>query len=288
MLYATTEIEPAGAVVAMDIRDPDRPRVLNRESSGGGAPTHLSLDPSGEFLLCANYGSGTVAVLPLGPDGRVGPASDVVRHDGAEPHAHQVLPDPSGGWILSVDLGDDSVYVYELTAGRLRRHDRVALAPGTGPRHLVFQHTGSYMYLVCEHRPQVIVCGWDAAAGRLTPGPIVETVPPGAVTTYPGGGALSAGIPYLYTTNRGEDSVAIFALGAVGATLTRLNNVPTGGIWPRHLVLDPTERWLYVCNQRSGTVTWLPRDPDTGQLGAPAGALPMPAAATLVFPNPTR
>jgi 6-phosphogluconolactonase len=288
-LYTTNEQDPTGSVTALDRSNPQKPVVLNKQSTKGDAPTHLSVHPSGKYLMSANYGSGTVAVFPLGTDGRIGALTDLVAHtggSGGQPLAHQIITDPSGQWVLSVDLGNDSVYVYslDLSTGKLTQHQQVVVATGTGPRHLVFHQDGEHVYLVCEDKSQVIVLEWDATAGRLTAGQIVGTVEAGAtMPNYPGEGALSSDGKFLYVSNRGDNSIATFAVSPDGATLTLLRTIPVGGDWPRHVTLDPTERWLYVSNQNSGTVTWLPRDPASGVVSAVAGSAKTTAVAMVLF-----
>jgi 6-phosphogluconolactonase len=260
-LYTTNEQDPGGTVTALDRRHP-RPMVLNSQPTKGSAPTHLCVHPGGRYLLAANYGSGSVAVLPLGADGRIGALTDLVEHVGGL--AHQVMTDPSGRWVLAVDLGIDSVFVHDLDldAGKLSEHQRLAVDEGIGPRHLVWHPDGVRAYLVCENASQVIVCAWDAETGTLTAGPAVGTVLPGAgMPNFPGEGVVSPDGRFLYVTNRGDNSIATFA---TDGDLTLLRTVPCGGDWPRHVTLDETGRRLYVSNQRSGTVTLLPRDPASG------------------------
>ena len=123
ILYTTNEESPTGTVTALDQATST---VHNKQSTDGDSPTHLSIHPSGRYLLTANYGSGSVAVLPLNTDGTIGPLTDLVQHTGTEPHAHQIITDPSGQWIIAVDLGNDSVYVYQLnlTTGKLHQIGR--------------------------------------------------------------------------------------------------------------------------------------------------------------------
>jgi 6-phosphogluconolactonase len=278
-LYATNEQEPTGSVTALDLAGPV---VLNQQSTEGGAPTHLSVHPSGRYLLAANYGSGSVAVLPLLPSGGLGPLTDLVRHKGSQPHAHQVVTDPSGQWVLAVDLGDDSVYVYQLDleTGKLHLSGQTTVATGSGPRHLVFAPSGSRAYLVCEYSSQVIVCDWDPAGGKLTTGQVVGTVSPG-VQNFPGEVLVAPDGRFVYVTNRGDNSIATFA--AHNDRLALLGTVSCGGDWPRHATLDPTGRHLYVSNQRSGTVTWLPRDPASGLLSPVAGTTEATAVVMVLF-----
>ncbi|WP_307849727.1 lactonase family protein [Qaidamihabitans albus] len=287
-MYVTNEHAVDGTVTALSVRDPRRPSLLGTRPTLGGAPTHLSVHPSGRYLLTANYVDGTVVVYPIRRDGGLGEPTDLVRHTGAErqAHAHQVLPDPSGRWVLAVDLGADSVYIYELdlASGRLVARERLRLPSGAGPRHLAFHPSGHVAYVLGELRPEVTVTAWDPARGRLEP---LRTVPTVADSTpepqYPAEIAVSADGRFCYATNRGEDTVATFGIGRDGTTLTRLGNVPTGGVWPRHFTFDPAQRWIYVANQRSGTVTWLPRDRRTGLPGPVAGSLAVPSAAFVTF-----
>ncbi|PRX46760.1 6-phosphogluconolactonase (cycloisomerase 2 family) [Prauserella shujinwangii] len=283
-LYVTNERVPEGSVTALDVRDPRRPTVLGSRPTLGGAPTHLAVHPGGRHLLTANYADGSVVVHPIRDDGGLGEATDLVRHTGEDrqAHAHQVLPDPSGRWVLAVDLGADSVYVYRLDPrrGRLAERDRLRLPPGAGPRHLAFHPNGRVAYVLGELRPEITVARWDAACGRLTPVATVPTVPDDvAGPQYPAEILVSADGRFCYATNRGEDTIVTFAVAGGGTRLTRLGSVPTGGVWPRHFALDATGGWFHVANQRSGTVTWLPRDRRTGLPGQPAGTLPLPSAA---------
>jgi 6-phosphogluconolactonase len=274
ILYSTIESDP-GKVKAFNITDPQRPRVLNTAEVKGAAPTHISLH--GPHLLAANYGSGSVSVLSLQSDGRVGTVTDVVEHTGAsrDAHAHQVVTDPSGKWILSVDLGADSVYVYSLDlAGKLKLNQQLKLPEGLGPRHLVFHPAGNYAYVVGELRSEVTVLAWDSAAGRLTAGQVISTL--GGATppeNFPGEIQISPDGRFVYASNRGHNSIATFAVAEQGKGLTFLNTTPSGGSWPRHFTLDPTGRWVYVSNQRANTVNWLPRDPSTGKLDTSAGSV---------------
>ena len=278
VLYSTNESD-TGTVTALTVGG----KILGTQPTHGSLPTHLSVHPSGKYLLTANYGSGSVVVHPILAGGKLGEATDLVQHTAAsgEPHAHQVVTDPSGRWVLSVDLGADSVYVYRLDGGRLVLHQQLVLPAGTGPRHLAFHPSGTLAYLACEVTPVVTVLGWNAGTGTLTAGQVVETATsPGP--NYPGEIGVSADGRFIYVSVRGEDTIATFAVR--GRNLRRLgDNVPTGGVWPRHFTFDAGQRWLYVSNQRSGTVTWLPRDPATGSLGPARGSLAVPSVAVVLL-----
>ncbi|MER5836495.1 lactonase family protein [Streptomyces sp. NPDC002130] len=267
MLYAVSETAE-GAVAAYRV-DGDKPEPAGRPVPvDGSGPTHLSLYAG--HVLTANYGSGSVTAVPLRPDGTLTrSASRVLRHSGSGPHtprqqgphAHQVQPDPSGRWAVSVDLGTDSVRVCTLTDGALVMHRETALRPGSGPRHLAFHPDGRHAYVVNELSPSVTVCRWDAAEGALTP--LSETpVLPGAPArdAYPSGIAASRDGRFVWTATRGEDVLSVLAVEGEGLRL--VTTVPCGGHWPRALTAG--HGFLYVANERSGDVTWFAVDPLTG------------------------
>ncbi|MFD5161123.1 lactonase family protein [Streptomyces hawaiiensis] len=266
-LYAVSETAE-GAVAAYRVAG-DKPEPAGRPVPvDGGSPTHLSLFTG--HVLTANYGSGSVTAVPVRPDGTLArSASGVLRHSGAgphtprqqRPHAHQVQPDPSGRWAVSVDLGTDSVRVCTLTHGTPVLHRETALRPGSGPRHLAFHPQGSHAYVVNELSPSVTVCRWDAAHGVLTP--LSETpVLPGAPArdAYPSGIATSPDGRFVWTATRGEDVLSLLAVE--GEELRLVTTVHCGGHWPR--ALTACGGFLYVANERSGDVTWFAADPLTG------------------------
>jgi 6-phosphogluconolactonase (cycloisomerase 2 family) len=194
-----------------------------------------------------------------------------------------VVVDPTGAYVLAVDLGRDSVFTYTLNAstGRLTPVTRTALVAGSGPRHLVFHPSGGFAYLANENNSTVTVLRW--ANGVLTPGQSLPAAPSTGVTNFPGEIAISADGRFVYVSNRGTNTVGVFAVSAGGATLTRIAAPACGGDWPRHLALDATGKWLYVANQRSGTVTWLPVNTTTGVPGAVAGTFAAPGAAQVLL-----
>lgn len=285
-LYVTNEGDPDGAVSALDIGDVANPKLLGSSPSQGAAPTHLSVHASQKFVLAANYGSGSVVVLPIEDGGQLGAATDLQQHTGKDrqAHAHQVVNDPSGKWVLSVDLGADSVYVYTLDVGtgKLALHKQVTLPTGAGPRHLAFHPDGKHAYLAQELRPEITVASWDSRDGEFIPHTVVPAVPPGSSgDLFPGEITVSRDGKFVYATVRGPNTIATFTTD--GSKLTLVSSVDTGGNWPRHLALDADERWFYVSNQRSGTITWLPRDASTGLPGKAAGSLAVPSVNSVFF-----
>jgi 6-phosphogluconolactonase len=292
VLYAVSERPEEGGAAALSLREPDAPAPLGATVPvGGGAPTHLCL--AAGHLLTANYASGSVSVLPVGPDGTLGAPRHVLQHTGSgpnperqeAPHAHAVLPDPSGRWVLSVDLGTDTVRVCALDGGtgQLRVHRETVLRAGSGPRHLAFHPRGHRACVVNELESSVTVLAWDAAAGVLTPLGSTETVPKDAADqpNHPSEVVISPDARFAWVANRGHDSIAVLSLDADGDRLELLGTHPCGGHWPRHLTLDPAGRRLYAANERSGDVTWFELDP-TGHPRR-TGSLPVPAASCVVF-----
>ncbi|MGC4941952.1 lactonase family protein [Kribbella sp. DT2] len=279
-LYAVNE-QTDGGVTAVAIDAPGKLRVLNRQSTGGSAPCHLALVADGKYLLSANYGSGDVAVHPVKADGSLDARTDLVKHVGAAPHAHQVVEDPTGDYILSVDLGTDTVYTYTIAApGKLTEVAQAKLKAGAGPRHLAFHPNGRYAYVANELDSTVVPCGY--ADGRLTPGTPVQAAPTNTPQNYPGEVVVSPDGNFVYVTNRGHNSIAVFAVEDGGAALNRLATPSAGGDWPRHCAIDPTGTLLLVSNQRSNTITTFHRNEQTGTL-APAGSFSTPSpVCTLV------
>ncbi|MBQ0826733.1 lactonase family protein [Streptomyces tagetis] len=283
-LYAVSETT-AGTVTAFRLAagapEPAGPPV----PVAGEAPTHLGL--YGRHVLTANYGSGSVSAVPVRPDGTLAAApSGVLRHTGPgpehrrSPRAHQVQPDPSGRWAVSVDLGTDSVRVCTLVDGTPAVHRETALRPGSGPRHLAFHPDGGHAYVVNELAPTVTVCRWDAAEGALHPldeVPVLPDAPAG--DAYPSGVAVSADGRFVWTATRGEDVLSVFAVEP-GGGLELLTTVPCGGHWPR--ALTAFDGVLYVANERSGDVTWFAVDPGTGTPRR-AGSLAVAAASCVLL-----
>ncbi|GAB3299608.1 lactonase family protein [Parasphingorhabdus pacifica] len=279
-LYVTNEL-PTGAVTSIDVTG-HRPTALNTRSSGGAGPTHLSVHPDGRYLLTAHYTDGTIAVHRLDEDGSIGEPTDLLRHPGSRPHAHQVLVDPSGRWVVAVDLGADSVFVhgFDPSTGRLFRHQRMTVPPGTGPRHLVFDFERAY--LLSELRSTITTLDWDAESGRFTPGSVVSTREPDATgENFPAEIARSRDGRFVYASNRGDDTIATFRVE--DDALIRLGTTPTGGSWPRHFVLDPEETSIHVANQRTGTIARLARDPASGTLHRTRDRYDCPSVAALTF-----
>ena len=300
VLYAVSEDDEGaaaafstnGAGTGADDEESWTPRLLGEQVPVGAAvPTHLTL--AAGHLLTANYGSGSVTVLPLGSDGALRSASAFQQHQGSGPnrdrqrgpHAHQVLTDPTDRWVLSVDLGTDSVWISTLdtTSGTLSPHRETPLRPGSGPRHLAFHPAGAHVYVMNELDPTITVCRWDPLTGTLEPVRETRVLPDSvSVQSHASGVVPSTDGRFVWTANRGHDSISVLALDPTYEKPKLITTVEYGGHWPRHLTLGPTGRYLYVADEHSGDVTWFDIDPHTG-IPAPAGSLAAPAASCVIF-----
>ncbi|MGW6745215.1 lactonase family protein [Streptomyces sp. NPDC055025] len=294
VLYAVSETEEGAAAaftVPAGAESPVPALIGAPVPVGGASPTHLTL--AGGHLLTANYGSGSVTTLPVGGHGGLLAAAGVLRHEGRGPradrqegpHAHQVVTDPSGRWILVTDLGTDSVRISALdpASGQLTAHGETVLRPGTGPRHLAFHPAGGHAYVLNELEPTLTVCRWDAGTGVLEPVGEVPVLPDGVeVASYASEVVVSRDGRFVWAANRGHDSIAVLALDATCEKAELVITVPCGGHWPRDLALDPTGRRLYAANEHSGDVTWFDIDPATG-IPARAGSIEAPAASCVIF-----
>ncbi|GAA0604678.1 lactonase family protein [Kribbella sandramycini] len=258
-LYAVNE-QQAGAVTAIAIDAPGKLRQINRQTNGGAAPCHLVVADG--HVITANYTSGDVAVHKLRSDGGIGSRTDLVEHQGSAPHAHQVVQ--IGRYILAVDLGTDSVYTYTLTNGKLALKSQVKLKTGAGPRHLAVHPSGNFVYVANELDSTISVLRY--VDGVLTVLNTQTTVPAGSPKNYPGEVIISADGRFVYLTNRGHNSIAVFAVNGDGSTLTLKGTPSAGGVWPRHCIIDPTGLLMFVSNQNSGNIVSFAVDPQSGGL----------------------
>ncbi|MEV6112642.1 lactonase family protein [Streptomyces sp. NPDC052109] len=281
-LYAVDERQDGGVTA---VRLADR-RVLGTRSTGGAGPCHLSVHPSGRWLLSADYGSGSVAVHPIDASGAVGERTDLVTHGSPAPgpgqqgpHAHQFITGPDGVHVLAVDLGTDTVYSYRLdqAEGTLTEVARAHTRPGAGPRHLTFHPGGRYAYLANEVDDTVAVCAYDPSSGRLTIGEPQPTGSGGG-TNYPAQFVVTADGGYAFLANRGDNTLARYAIEADGARLRLLGTVPVGGDFPRQIALSPDGGLLFAANQRSGTVTVFHVDAVGGELRSAGEPFASPVA----------
>ena len=258
---------------------------INQQPSEGAAPCHLTIDATGHFVLVANYTGGNLAVLPIDAKGALGHAVTIVQHAGssvnkerqAGPHAHAVVLSADNRYLLAADLGLDRVLAYRFAPDRgdlTRLEDGGAeLAPGAGPRHIALDAAGRHLYAINELNSTVTMFDWNADTAAATSRQTVSTLPDDAkvenstaeIEIHPSG-------RFLYGSNRGHDSIAVFAIDASTGRLTRTAVVPTRGKEPRHFSLDPSGRWLIAANQNTDTLAVFRVDQQTGGL-EPVGDL---------------
>lgn len=295
-LYSSNETDlvgddKQGTVSAFSI-DPENGNLkrLNSVRSGGEGPTYVSVHPSGQFLLVANYFGGSVAVLSILADGRLGTATDIKTDAGkvgptkathAPPgsfaisghdrtHAHMIQADPSGRFVIHVDLGLDRIFIWQFdrTKGVLNPNEpaSISLPPGDGPRHFYFHPNGRWFYSIQEEGSTIVLFDYDAQAGRLTARKTISTLPSGfAGSNFCSEILVSGDGRFVYAGNRLHDSIGIFSIGPKG-DLTYLGEEWTRGNYPRSFNFDPSGQFLFCCNQRSDNVTVFQVDNETGGL----------------------
>lgn len=303
-LYAVGEVgnfsgKPGGVVSAFAIDAPSgRLRLLNQASSGGAGPCHLVVDATGQNVLVANYGGGSVAVLPIKADGRLHEPSCVIQHTGSSvnpqrqqaPHAHSINLDPANRFAFVADLGLDKVLIYRFDGARgtLTANDPpfAQVAPGSGPRHFAFHPTGRFAYVINELLCTVTAFTWEAARGELRELQTISTLP-GGETVQPGHSTAEVVAHpsgrFLYGSNRGHNTIVVFAIDPTTGRLTHVEHQSTQGRTPRNFALDPTGRWLLAENQDSDTIVVFGVDAETGRLRPTGQVLEVPTPVCVRF-----
>jgi 6-phosphogluconolactonase len=302
-LYACSEIadfegKPTGAIAAFAIdAKTGNLTALNQQPSGGTGPCHVVVDRAGKHVLAANYGSGSVCVLPLESDGRLGKATDVVQHRGSSvnknrqegPHAHCVTLDAANRFCVVCDLGLDKlmVYRYDAERGKLTPNDppSAAVAPGAGPRHFAFHPNGRYGYVTNELNLTVTAFAYDPEAGTLKKLETVASIPDtpkptdstAEIEVHPSG-------RFVYNSNRGYNTIAAYAVDAKTGELTRKGEQGHDVKVPRHFAIDPAGKYLLAANQDGDSIVVFAIDPQTGAL-TPTDTrveVPMPVCVVLM------
>lgn len=301
-LYAVNEIsnfngEVSGAVSAFAVNAKSGSlKFLNQVPTRGAGPCYVSLDKTGFYVLVANYDSGSIASFPVHGDGSLGTASGFVQHSGTGPnkqrqegpHAHWIGTSPDNRFALAVDLGLDQVIVYGFDAGTgvftptLSGFAKVK--PGSGPRHLAFHPNDKFAYVLSEMASTVSVFSYHAKDSSFSPLQTVSTLP--SDYSAPNDAAEIAVHPsgkFLYASNRGHDSIAIFAINQKKGTLKSLGQVLTGGKTPRHFAIDPTGAYLLAENQESNNIVIFHIDPATGGLTPTGQTIDVPSPVCITF-----
>ena len=301
-LYAVGEVadfggQRSGAVSAFRVDcSSGALELINQQPSGGRGACHLTVDPTGKNVLVANYGGGSVAVLPIEEGGRLARASAFVQHEGSSvnprrqrgPHAHAIEVDPTGRFAMVPDLGLDKVMVYRFDAvrGSLTPNEPASarVRPGAGPRHLAFHPNGRFAYVINEMASTITAFAYDAGRGTLLEIQTIGTLPErfdgdnttAEIAVHPSG-------RFLYGSNRGHDSIAVFAIDANSGTLTPVEYESTQGRTPRYFGLDPTGEFLLAANQNSDSVVVFRVDSPSGRLSPTGYKIQIPSPVCVVF-----
>jgi 6-phosphogluconolactonase len=300
-LYSVNETEtfngqPTGAVSAFAIQpNSGKLSLLNQVSSRGTDPAHVTLDRTGKYALVANYTSGSVAVFALLKDGRLGEVTSFVQHKGSSvnperqkgPHAHAIALSPDNRFAVVADLGLDELLVYSFDAakGTLGTQPQVVKAsPGTGPRHLVFSTDGRFLYMLNEMQSSVVAYSYDATSGAIHELQTISSLPKGFSSENTAAEIeIDPSGKFLFASNRGDDSIAVFAIDSHTGMLTHVETDSTGGKTPRNFAIDPTGSWLLAANQDSDDIVVFRIDQKTGHLKASGDVLKVPSPVCLKF-----
>jgi 6-phosphogluconolactonase len=301
-LYAVNEVGnyaggKSGAISAYAIdRSSGKLTLLNQVASGGADPCFVSFDKTGKYLLVANYTGGSVGVFPLGADGKLGAPAAMEQHQGhgvieerqEGPHAHWIATSPDNRYALEVDLGLDEVLVdkFDASSGTLTPNDPpfAKVEPGAGPRHLVFSPNNKFVYVTNEIGSTVTVFAYDAATGTLEAKQATGTLPgdyngpndTAEIAMHPSG-------KFLYVSNRGRDSIAVFGIASKTGILTSIGDFLTRGKTPRNFVIDPSGHFLLVANQESNDIEVFRIDANSGELEFTGERLEVPSPVDIAF-----
>jgi 6-phosphogluconolactonase len=268
-------------------------KLLNRQSLHSPIPAHLAVDPTGHHLVVANYIGGDFVVLPIEADGRLGPVSVNVKDTGSgpnekrqeAPHPHSVVFDPAGRFIAAADLGIDKVQVFRLADGSLARVSEAPVAPGAGPRHIVFDLGGTRLYVVNELNATVTGFSYDPGTGQI--GKELQTV-----STEPAGYdgphstaeiAVHPSGKFLYASNRGHNSIVGYRIDPATGSLSVIGFAAQGVNFPRNFAIDPSGKWLYVANQKGDTIVQFEINPETGELKPTGQVTPSITPVAIAF-----
>ena len=306
-LYAVNEVGKykaanSGVVSAFAIDDQKgggptgKLQLLNAVASRGADPCYIAFDKTGKYALVANYTGGSVAVFPVQPDGHIGEPSAFVQHAGSSanrerqegPHAHWIETTPDNRFAIAVDLGLDELLVYRFDAkkGSLtpKNPPYAKLDSGAGPRHLAFSPNGKFAYVVNELQSTITAFAYDARKGELQKLKTVSTLPKdfsgnndtAEIKVHPSG-------KFLFASNRGHDTIALFSIDSRTGALTLVDHFPTQGKTPRNFEIDPSGNFLFVANQETNNIVVFQITPSTGRLTAKKQTVEVPAPVCLKF-----
>lgn len=298
-LFAVSEVEGKqnGGVASFAIdRGTGKLQPLNSVSSAGVAPCHLVVDQTGKMLIVANYGTGGVSSFAIEPDGRIGNMGSLMTAEGSSvnrerqegPHAHEVVLSADNRLAYVPDLGLDQIRIYNLdpAQAKLTPHNPpfVKVDPGIGPRHIVFSSDGKYAYVVSELKSFVAVFSRNAADGTMREIQKVSTLPEGFTgDNAPAEILMDRAGKFLYASNRGPGTIAVFAVDPVNGTLRQVQIASTGGTFPRGIEFDPTGHYMFAGDQKADQFVLFRVDPNNGQLTLTGQVFNVPSPVSFLF-----
>jgi 6-phosphogluconolactonase len=271
-------------------------KFLNKVSSGGQGPCHVAVDATGKTLFVANYVAGSVASFAIRADGSLGDMTGFDQHHGSSvnparqtgPHAHEAVLSPDNHFLFTPDLGLDQVEIYRVDAAKgtfaPNNPPFAAVSAGLGPRHFAFGRGAKFAYAVCEIGSSVVVFSYDSAQGSLSPVQTVSTLPSG-FSGVDNSAEIEVDRPgrFLYASNRGNDSITVFAIDPQKGTLTNVQVEPTQGKTPRNFAIDPTGKYLVAGDQDSDRMVVFAIDQKTGQLTPAGQVVDAPSPVSILF-----
>ncbi|PKG22027.1 lactonase family protein [Niallia nealsonii] len=276
-LYAVGKEGSLGGVSAFAIDSSNgKLQLLNGQYAEGASPCHVSVDSNENYVLAGNYHKGTAEAYPLNKEnGFVQPVSSIIEHSGTgpntarqeKPHMHFVGFTPDENFVVSVDLGTDTVETYKLSDGDLQVVSSLSVKPGSGPRHITFHPNGKFAYIMTELSNEVISLSYDSESGKLEELQYISTLPIDFTENSQGSAIhLSSDGKFVYAANRGHNSIAVFSANSETGELVFVERISTEGNWPRDFVLDPTEQFIVASNEQSDTLTLFERNQVSGKL----------------------
>ena len=289
-LYSVAQDGNLGGVAAYEINpETGELRYLNRKLNAGAPPCHLHAQ--GDSLLTGNYHKGTVELLEFNENGGIQPATSAIEHEGSGPHERQEKPHvhytahtPDGKYVIAADLGMDELVIYRIKKGQLEKVTTLEVEPGSGPRHIAFHPDGKTAYLMTELSSEVIVLDYHADEGSFAEKQTIKAIPADFTETNDASAIyVSSDGRFLYTGNRGHNSITLFSIDQKSKKLTLVEHTPTGGEWPRDFALDPSEKFIVASNQHSGNLVLFSRDEKTGKLTKLESEVDVPEVVCVTF-----
>lgn len=286
-IYSVATTDKAAGVAAYSINSNRELVHINSKLFEGSSRCYVSLDKDNKFLFSANYHQGEVSVFPIDSDGSLKEPSAIVKHEGSS-HAHYISLTPDKKHACAVDLGIDKIVVYDFDKGNLVKSDELTLSlnPGTGPRHMVFHPNSKFAYVITEYSSEIVVLEYDATESRFKVLQYISALPEGFSGESAGGAIhISSDGRFLYSSNRGHDSIAVFSIAEAKGKLQLVDHTSTQGSHPRDFSIDPTGKYLIVANMNTNNIIPFIIEKETGKLTQANEAVTIPSPVCIKFLN---